>query len=94
MGKSQENIADAVNSGYWQLYRFNPELAAEGKNPFSLDSKEPTADFREFIMGQVRYNSLVKEFPDAAEALFEKLEAEAKERYESTRSWLKTNIYS
>ncbi|HIW39456.1 MAG TPA: pyruvate:ferredoxin (flavodoxin) oxidoreductase [Candidatus Eubacterium pullicola] len=82
MGKSQENIADAVNSGYWQLYRFNPELAAEGKNPFSLDSKEPTADFREFIMGQVRYNSLVKEFPDAAEALFEKLEAEAKERYE------------
>ncbi len=82
MGKAQENIADAVNSGYWQLYRYNPELEKEGKNPFILDSKEPTESFRDFIMGQVRYNSLVKEFPDAAEALFEKLESEAKGRYE------------
>lgn len=82
MGKTQENTADAVKCGYWHLYRYNPELKAQGTNPFILDSKEPTADFREFIMGQVRYNSLLKEFPDAAEALFEKLEKEAKERYE------------
>ncbi len=82
MGKTQENIADAVKCGYWQLYRFNPELDKEGKNPFILDSKEPTGNFREFIMEQVRYNSLLKEFPDAAETLFEKLEEESMERYE------------
>lgn len=82
MGKTQENTADAVKAGYWQLYRYNPTLEEEGKNPFILDSKEPTESFRDFIMGQVRFNSLVKEFPDVAESLFEKLEEEAKERYE------------
>ena len=81
MGKTQENTADAVKCGYWQLYRYNPALEAEGKNPFILDSKEPNGEFRDFIMGQVRYNSLVKEFPESAEALFTKLEAEAMERY-------------
>ena len=82
MGKTQENTADAVKCGYWQLYRYNPALEADGKNPFTLDSKEPNGEFRDFILGQVRFNSLVKEFPDAAEALFEKLEKEAMERYE------------
>ncbi|MBE6032733.1 MAG: pyruvate:ferredoxin (flavodoxin) oxidoreductase [Clostridiales bacterium] len=82
MGKSQQNIKDAVDSGYWHLFRFNPELAEEGKNPFTLDSKEPTGSFRDFIMGQVRYTSLAGEFPDEAEALFEEAEKQAKERLE------------
>jgi pyruvate-ferredoxin/flavodoxin oxidoreductase len=82
MGKSQDNEKRAVDCGYWHLYRFNPLLKEEGKNPFTLDSKEPTGDFRAFIMDQVRYNSLLKEFPDAAEALFEKTEKDAKERLE------------
>ena len=83
MGKSQENIADAVKCGYWHLYRFNPELKKEGKNPFTLDSKEPTENFRDFLMGQVRYTSLKKEFPEKADKLFEKAENDAKERLET-----------
>ena len=59
MGKSQENIKDAVDAGYWHLYRYNPELKEKGRNPFILDSKEPTASFRDFIMGQIRYLSLI-----------------------------------
>lgn len=82
MGKTQENTKDAVACGYWQLYRFNPELKNEGKNPFVLDSKEPTESFRDFIMDQVRYNSLAKEFPDTAEELFKQAEENAKERLE------------
>ena len=66
-------------------YRFNPELKKEGKNPFALDSKEPKRDFREFLMGQVRYTSLLSEFPEEAEKLFKKAEEDAKERYESYR---------
>ena len=81
MGKAQENIKDAVEAGYWHLYRYNPELKEEGKNPFTLDSKEPTASFRDFIMDQVRYSSLAKEFPDIAEKLFEMTEENAKARY-------------
>ena len=81
MGKSQENIKDAVESGYWHLYRYNPELKAKGKNPFTLDSKEPTASFRDFIMDQIRYSSLAKEFPDIADKLFAMTEDEAKEKY-------------
>ena len=80
MGKTQENIKDAVACGYWQLFRFNPMLKEEGKNPFILDSKEPTESFRDFIMDQVRYNSLAKEFPDTAEDLFKQAEENAKER--------------
>ncbi|MBR0516853.1 MAG: pyruvate:ferredoxin (flavodoxin) oxidoreductase, partial [Firmicutes bacterium] len=64
MGKTQENEKLAVECGYWQLYRYNPQLKAEGKNPFTLDSKEPTGSFRDFIMDQVRYASLKSEFPD------------------------------
>jgi len=68
-----------VEAGYWHLYRYNPN--AEKK--FTLDSKEPKASFREFIMGEVRYASLLQDFPGVAEALFEQTEKEAKERYEA-----------
>ena len=71
MGKSQENIKDAVDCGYWQLYRYNPMLKEKGENPFILDSKEPNGKFKEFIMGQTRYSSLAKEFPQVADKLFE-----------------------
>ena len=82
MGKSQENIKDAVDCGYWQLYRYNPMLKEKGENPFILDSKEPNGKFREFIMGQNRYSSLAKEFPQVADKLFELTEKQAMERYE------------
>ncbi|MGN0701830.1 MAG: pyruvate:ferredoxin (flavodoxin) oxidoreductase [Lentihominibacter sp.] len=83
MGKSQENIKDAVEAGYWHLYRYNPDLKKSGKNPFILDSGEPTASFRDFIMGQIRYSSLAKEFPSVAEKLFEMTEEDAREKYET-----------
>ncbi|HDK7138055.1 TPA: pyruvate:ferredoxin (flavodoxin) oxidoreductase [Clostridium botulinum] len=80
MGCSQLEEKKAVDCGYWGLYRFNPELKEAGKNPFSLDSKEPTANFKDFLMGEVRYASLAKQFPQDAEALFAKTEQDAKER--------------
>ncbi len=83
MGKTQEREDDAVKAGYWHLWRFNPELKKQGKNPFTLDSKAPTADFREFLLGEVRYTALQKTFPEQAEALFKKAELDAKDRYES-----------
>ena len=82
MGNSQEEAKRATACGYWQMYRFNPELKETGKNPFVLDSKEPTADFKEFLMGEVRYSSLAKAFPEAADALFEKTQKDAMERLE------------
>jgi pyruvate-ferredoxin/flavodoxin oxidoreductase len=82
MGRSMATIKKAVQAGYWHLYRYNPELKSEGKNPFVLDSKEPTESFREFIMGQVRYSSLEKSYPEQAEKLFRQSELLAKERYE------------
>ena len=83
MGKSQNEEKKAVESGYWPLFRFDPRLKAEGKNPFILDSKEPTADFKEFLMGEVRYSSLTRTFPEKAEDLFKKAEQDMKERYET-----------
>ena len=83
MGRSVANEAQAVKAGYWHLYRFNPELQASGKNPFSLDSKEPTESFREFLLKQVRYSAVAKQFPDVAEELFAQAEQSAKERLES-----------
>jgi pyruvate-ferredoxin/flavodoxin oxidoreductase len=80
MGKTQENTKDAVQCGYWHLFRYNPTLADEGKNPFSLDQKEPTESFRDFIMGQTRYAALANEFPDVAEQLYQVTEANAQER--------------
>jgi pyruvate-ferredoxin/flavodoxin oxidoreductase len=83
MGRTQANTAQAVDAGYWHLWRFNPELKQEGKNPFTLDSKEPKASFKDFIMDQVRYTSLVGANPEQAEQLFAKAEKEAKEKYEN-----------
>jgi len=90
MGRSQERQKEAVEAGYWHLYRYNPQLKEEGKNPFILDSKEPTADFKEFLMGEVRYSSLVNAFPDRAEELFEKAAKDAKERYETYKRLAET----
>ena len=81
MGDVQGEIKRAVDVGYWQLYRHNPELAEEGKNPFILDSKEPEGDFRQFLRGEVRFSALERTFPQEADALFEKTEKEAKARY-------------
>ena len=82
MGKSQMEAARAVECGYWVNYRYNPSLAGTDKNPFSLDSKEPDfGKFRDYLMGEVRYNSLQRAFPDAAEALFEKTQKDAEGRY-------------
>jgi len=82
MGLSQAEEKKAVETGYWPLYRYDPRLKDEGKNPFILDSKDPKGDFREFLMGEVRYSSLTRSFPDHAGVLFEKAEADMKERYE------------
>lgn len=82
MGRTVANEATAVKAGYWHLYRFNPDVEA-GKNPFTLDSKEPTESFRDFIMGQVRYASLMKQFPKQAEELFVMAEENAKARLAS-----------
>lgn len=80
MGLSQRAEKEAVEAGYWHLYRYNPDLKKEGKNPFTLDSKDPTGDFQKYIMGQNRYASLKLSFPDKADALYEKAERDAKER--------------
>ncbi|MFO7459100.1 MAG: pyruvate:ferredoxin (flavodoxin) oxidoreductase [Desulfatiglandales bacterium] len=83
MSRSQQEEKLAVEAGYWPLYRYDPRLKAEGKNPFILDSKEPSADFKEFLMGEVRYSSLTRTFPDAAQKLFEQAEKDAKDRFET-----------
>lgn len=80
MGFSQEESKRAVAAGYWDLFRYNPQLKGTDKNPFSLDSKAPTENFRDFLMGEVRYSSLKKSYPEIAEELFEKTEQDAKER--------------
>ena len=80
MGCSQLESKRAVDCGYWANYRYNPALKEKGENPFVLDSKEPTADFREFLLGEVRYSSLLKQYPETAEALFAKTEQDAQER--------------
>ncbi len=82
MGKSQEEEKLAVQSGYWPLYRYNPVLKAEGKNPFSLDSKEPDGTLQDFLAGEVRYASLQKSFPEEAKRLHTQLEKEFNERYQ------------
>ena len=69
-----------MEAGYWPLYRYNPQLANEGKNPFVLDGKEPQGDFRAFLMGENRYRSLAAQHPELAEQLFTRQEQEAKDR--------------
>ena len=86
MGCSLEREKKAVDAGYWHLYRYNPELKKEGKNPFILDSGEPKESFREFLMGEIRYASLTKTFPEIAKDLFGKAEEEAKAKYEKYRA--------
>ncbi|NQT67794.1 MAG: pyruvate:ferredoxin (flavodoxin) oxidoreductase [Actinobacteria bacterium] len=86
MGCTQLREKQAVDAGYWHLYRYNSEMKKEGKNPFTLDSKEPTESFREFLMGEVRYASLTKTFPEIAKDLFGKAEEEAKAKYEKYRA--------
>ena len=82
MGKSQEEEKEAVECGYWQLWRYNPALEVEGKNPFSLDSKEPDwSKFEDFLKGEVRFASLVKMYPEQAQELFDAAKANAQWRY-------------
>ncbi|MCD4804146.1 MAG: pyruvate:ferredoxin (flavodoxin) oxidoreductase [Desulfobacterales bacterium] len=85
MGKSQEEEKLAVQSGYWPLYRYNPVLKAQGKNPFILDSKKPDGNFQEFLSGEVRYASLQKSFPEESKKLTVRLEKEYMERYETLK---------
>ena len=85
MGKSQEEAQLAVQCGYWPLYRFNPLLKAEGKNPFQLESKEPDGTLKEFLSGEVRYASLMKTFPEEAKRLHAQLEQEYIERYKKLK---------
>jgi len=82
MGKTQEEMKLAVQSGYWPLYRYNPDLVKEGKNPFILDSKEPNGSLQEFLAGEVRYASLKKTFPEESARLSQQLEEECMQRFE------------
>ena len=83
MTNCQAEMKKAVEAGYWNTFRFDPRRKAEGKNPFQLDSKAPTGSYRDFIMGEARYSSLTRSFPERAEVLFEKAEQNAKNRYEA-----------
>ena len=71
-----------VDCGYWNIFRFNPAAKAEGKNPFTIDSKAPAGGYREFMMNEARYASLSRAFPERAETLFAANEEEAKNRYD------------
>ena len=82
MGCAQQEAKEAVASGYWNLYHYNPDLKKEGKNPFVLDSKEPTMNLRDFLMGEVRFSSLTRTFPEEAEKLLKEAETDAREKYE------------
>ncbi|MDR0469351.1 MAG: 4Fe-4S binding protein, partial [Peptococcaceae bacterium] len=83
MAKTQAEEKKAVETGYWHLYRYNPTLADEGKNPFILDSKDPSADYKAFLEGETRYTSLKQQFPEVAEKLFEQSAQDAKIRLAS-----------
>ena len=80
MVNCQKEMKKAVDCGYWDMFRYNPALKAEGKNPFTVDSKPATADYKEFIMGEARYSSLTRSFPERAEELFDKAAETAKAR--------------
>ncbi|MDO9591892.1 MAG: 4Fe-4S double cluster binding domain-containing protein, partial [Erysipelotrichaceae bacterium] len=82
MGKTQNRMKEAVDSGYWHLWRFDPRLKEQGKNPFILDSKEPSTSFNDFLMGEVRYTTLKGQFPEVADQLFENAAKGAKDRYD------------
>ena len=80
MVNCQAEMKKAVDCGYWDMFRYNPALKAEGKNPFTIDSKPATANYRDFILGEARYSALTRSFPERAEALFAKAEDNAKKR--------------
>ena len=82
MANCQKEMKKAVDAGYWHCFRYNPALKAEGKNPFTLDSKAPSASYRDFIMGESRYSSLTRSFPEKVEELFTKAEKTAESKYE------------
>ena len=91
MSSAMEETKKAVEAGYWFLYRYDPRLKEAGKNPFQLDSKAPSMDYREFLMGEVRYASLLRTFPEEGEVLLKKAEEGAKEKYASYESMAKNN---
>ncbi len=81
MTNCQAEMKNAVDCGYWNMFRFNPALKAQGKNPFTVDSKEAKTSYRDFIMNEARYSRLTREFPERAEVLFKKAEDNSVERY-------------
>ena len=81
MSKSQAHMKEAVEAGYWHLYRYNPLLQSQGKNPFSLDSKEPTGDFEAFLKSENRYMALTLAEPEHAQQMYEKTRKDAISRY-------------
>ena len=92
MGTSIMEERKAVETGYWQLYRYNPDLRKEGKNPFILDSKDPVGSYKDFIHGEVRYSQLMNVFPDIAAEMFELSEEHAKERLEKYKKLAEYNV--
>ena len=82
MSKAQTEEKNAVLAGYWHLFRYDPRLKAEGKNPFMLDSKAPTANYKDFIMNEVRYSALARQNAERAEELFNKAAADAADKYD------------
>ena len=82
MANSQIEMKRAVDAGYWQMFRFNPALKAEGKNPLSIDCKPATADYKEFITSETRYSRLAQQFPERAAKLFEEAEKAARAKYD------------
>ena len=91
MGTSIKQEKRAVDAGYWHLYRYNPMLKEQGKNPFILDSKEPKESFKEYLHSEIRYSSLMNVFPDIAEEMFNTAEKHAKERYENYKRLAEAN---
>ena len=86
MKNCQAEMKKAVDCGYWNMFRYNPLLKAEGKNPFILDSKEPKTSYRDFILGEARYSALTRSFPERAEQLFQKAEEKSVERYDELKT--------
>ena len=89
MTNCQSEMKKAVDCGYWNLFRYNPALRADGRSPFILDSKAPTGSYRDFLMNEARYSSLIRSFPERAEALFSEAEADAKARFEHLEKLVK-----
>ena len=85
MTNCQDEMKKAVEAGYWHLFRYNPALKAEGKDPFILDSKEPKGDYKAFIMNEARYARLAQASPERAEQLFNRAEEAAKAKYEKLK---------